>query len=201
VIRIPLNICILLVGIYGPIAAAGTVQTFDFEGFADSTTLNSQYTGLLFSNTRVLTAGLSLNDIEFPPHSGTNVAADSGGPVSVVFSSPILSFSGFFTYSVGLTITAFDSSNQIVATTDSAFAANFVSSGNPPNELLQVSFAGGISEVSILGNPAGGSFVVDDMTVTSPGSTVPEPSSGLMVLSAIASSGILARVLRVTPKR
>jgi hypothetical protein len=170
----------------------GASMTFNFEGFSDGTTLTNQYAGLLFANTNILTAGLSLNELEFPPHSDANVAADAGGPISIAFSSPILSLSGYFTYSSALTITAFDSSNQIVATTNSAFSANYVSSGNTPNELLQVSFAGGISDVSILGSPTGSSFFMDDVTIATPTSTTPEPSSGLLVLSAVFFVGFLA---------
>jgi hypothetical protein len=172
------------------LARAGTV-TLDFESFADGTSLTNQYVGFLFTNASVFTAGLSLNDLEFPPHSGTNVAVDAGGPITIGFTSPVLSFSGFFTYSSALTIDAFDSLNQAVGTTNSAFTSNFVSSGRPANELLQVSFAGGISRVSITGGVSGSSFTLDDATVNTPVSGVPEPSSGFMVLACLLLVGFL----------
>ena len=172
------------------LARAGTI-TLDFEAFADSTSLTNQYVGFLFTNASVWTAGLSLNDLEFPPHSGTNVAVDAGGPITIGFTSPVLSFSGFFTYSSALTIDAFDSLNQAVGTTNSAFTSNFVSSGRPANELLQVSFAGGISRVSITGGVSGSSFTLDDATVNTPVSGVPEPSSGFMVLACLLLVGFL----------
>ncbi len=184
-----------------PLFARGGSITFDFEGFSDGTALTNQYAGILFANTSVLTAGISLNDLEFPPHSGTNVAADAGGPISIAFSSPILNFSGYFTYASAVTITAFDSLNQIVGTTNSAFTANYVSSGNPPNDLLQISYAGGISDLTIAGNLAGSSFVMDDVTITTPGIAAPEPASGLMVLSVILAAVLWSRRSRFSAKR
>lgn len=175
-------------------ALAGIV--LDFEGFADSTTLTNQYTGLVFTNTEIVTAGLSLNDAEFPPHSGTNVATDLGGPISITFSAPVLSFSAFFTYSSALTINAFDSLNNGVGTSNSAFGSNFTSSTNPPNEFLGVAFAGGISRVSIVGAPGGSSFVLDDATLTTPGGAVPEPSGFLMTLSGLVVSGLVGAKIR-----
>jgi hypothetical protein len=157
----------------------------DFEGFLDNTALTNQYPGINFTNTAIWTAGLTLNELEFPPHSGGNVAVDTGGPVTITFAVPILSFSGYFTYSLALTIEAFDSLNQNVGTTNSAFSSNFVSSGNAPNELLQVSFAGGISSLTITGGAGGSSFVFDDASLDTPDNVIPEPSSGFLTVSGL----------------
>jgi len=184
---------IVLIGVLllPSLACAGVIN-LDFEGLADGTILTNQYVGFLFTNAIIETAGLSLNDLEFPPRSGTNVVADDGGLMTIEFASPVLTFSGFFTYSSPLTIDAFDALNQSVGTTNSAFSANYVSSGNPPNELLQVSFAGGISGVSITGNLAGSSFALDDVTITTPVSG-PEPSSGFMVAGSLVLVCLLGR--------
>jgi hypothetical protein len=48
-----------------------------------------------------------------------------------------------------------------------------------------VSFAGGISSVTITGDLAGGSFVVDDVTYVTPASGVPEPGSGALLCGAL----------------
>jgi hypothetical protein len=152
----------------------------DFEGFADSTILTNQYTGLTFGNAIILSAGISLNEFEFPPHSGTNVASDNGGPLSILFASPILSFSGYFTYAQPLTLLAFDAASNQVTSATSAFSNNEALSGDAgssPNELLQLSFPAGISSVTITGDPAGGSFVMDDIAYTTQASGVPEPST------------------------
>lgn len=163
------------------LAVAGSI-TLDFEGFADSTSLTSQYPGFLFSGSNILTAGLSLNDLEYPPRSGANVAGNSGGPITILFTVPVLTFGGYFTYSSALTVEAFDSLNQSIGTASSGFTSNFVSSGNTPNEHLQLSFVGGISNITISGT----SFTLDDLTVTTPDITsVPEPASGVLILSGL----------------
>src|SRR5712672_727975 len=127
--------------------------TIDFDGFADSDILTNQVAGLTFANAAVLTAGISLNEFEFPPLSGSNVAFDAGGAMTIAFASPIDAFSGHFTYLTPLTVTA-----------TSSFLSNLVLSGDAgslPNELLALVFSGGISRVVIAGDPAGGSFTLD----------------------------------------
>ena len=158
--------------------------TLDFEGFADSTGLTTQYSGVTFSNAIILTAGNSLNEFEFPPHSGVNVVSDHFGPISISFLSPVLAFSGYFTYAEPLTLQAFNASNSVIASGSSAFSNNEALSGVPgssPNEYLQVAFAGGISGIAITGDTGGGSFVLDDETITR-SSNVPEPSSQCLLL-------------------
>lgn len=174
----------LLLAVAVPVSLhAGVI---DFEGFPDSTTLTTQYLGLTFSNAIILTAGISLNEFEFPPHSGINVVSDNNGPMSVSFATPVTSVSGFFTYAEPLTIDAFNASGTPVGQAVSLFDCNMALSGGPgssPNELIQVGFAAGISSVTIIGDPAGGSFVMDDMTYTSGASAVPEPGALVLVLS------------------
>lgn len=153
--------------------------TIDFEGLADGTTIGSTYSalGVVFSQAQAVSAGISLNEVEFPPHSGANVALDFGGPIVLLFSTPVVSFQGFFTYATGITLLGTLSGGS-VASANSTFADNFVSSGNPPNELLQLSSAGGIDTITITGDPAGGSFVVDDISFdVSVVSGVPEPAT------------------------
>ena len=156
----------------------------DFESLSDSDTVTNQYSGLSFTNAITLSSGISLNELEFPPHSGTNVVSDNGGFLTIDFSSPVSSFGGFFTYAEALTIKAFDSSNNLVASTSSLFTNNLALSGtagSSPNEFLSVIFSGGISEIIIAGNPTGGSFVLDDLTYIAP-TAVPIPPSGLLLL-------------------
>jgi hypothetical protein len=183
---------LLLLAIAALLPVPLAADIFTFEGFSDSTSLTTQYPGLTFSNATVITAGVSLNEFEFPPHSGTNVVFDDGGPISISFGSPILSFSGFFTYSVPLTLTAFDASSSQVASAVSAFFSNdalFGDPGSSPNEFLQVFFATGISGVTIAGDQAGGSFVMDDASIATP-TAVPEPNSLFLLLTSVA--GLLA---------
>jgi hypothetical protein len=140
--------------------------------------LGAQFPGLSFTNTNVLTSGVSLNPFEFPPHSGTKVAADNGGPISIVFNPAVASVSGYFTYSQPLTIVAFDSGNHQVASAASHFSTNEALSGDPgsvPNELLTVSSASGVAKVTITCNPSGSSFTLDDLTVSGSGGGTASP--------------------------
>jgi hypothetical protein len=166
-----------------PVTLVASTTTIDFEGFPDSTLLTTQYSGLVFSNAQILTAGISLNEFELPPHSGSNVVSDYTGPLAIVFANPVSAIGGYFTYAVPLTLTAYDSNAKVLGTVTSAFSNNFALSGGPgssPNELLQLSFSSGISELVIAGAASGGSFALDDLTYAS-GST-PEPgTSGLTV--------------------
>lgn len=173
----------LVVLIYA-VSLIGTAQalTIDFETLTDSESVTTQYAGVTFSNATVLTAGISLNELEFPPHSGTNVVFDDGGPMSLAFSSPMSDFDAYFTYAEPLTLSFYNSSNALEGTDTSAFSSNTALSGDPgssPNELLGFASAQGFSKVVIAGDPAGGSFVMDDVTAT-PVPAVPEP--GTLVL-------------------
>jgi hypothetical protein len=180
-----------------------SADTVDFEGFPDSTVFTTQYPGLTFSNTIILTSGISLNEFEFPPHSGENVASDNGGPIMIDFSTPIISFSGYFTYLEPLTLDGFDASDVQVASAISMFSNNLAClagppcSGDPgssPNEFIQVMSAAGISSVMITGDPLGGSFTMDDMTYSSSNSQVPEPDCLSLLL--IGTVGLFAACLR-----
>jgi hypothetical protein len=168
----------------------------DFEGLSDGTFVTTQFSNLTFSNAVVSTAGISLNELEFPPESGSNVIVDFGGPISITFASPISSFGGFFTYLVPVTIQAFDSSNHLLASSLSQFSNNLAclagppcpgDPGSSPDEFIHVDTAG-LSSVVITGAPAGSSFALDDVTYSlgpiSPISSVPEPSS-LVLLTGI----------------
>ncbi len=176
-----------------PFLQAATIN-LNFEGFPDGTNLTTQYPGLTFSNTQILTAGIGLNEFEFPPHSGTNVASDNGGPISILFATPTNTFSGDFTYTVPLTLKGFNGAGTQVASATSKFGNNLAclagppcsgQAGSSPNELLSVSSLSGISRVTITGDLAGGSFVLDDATITSsPSTAVPEPSTFLLSGSA-----------------
>lgn len=158
----------------------------NFDGLSDLEPVTNQFAGATFTNTITLTAGISLNEFEFPPLSDFNVASDDGEPISIAFSVPVLSFGGFFTYLVPLTIDAFDAGNNPVGQALSAFNSNLALSGDPgssPNEFLGVAFLGGIASVVITGDPFGGSFTMDDVSFESQ-VAVPEPTSAFLLLTA-----------------
>jgi hypothetical protein len=189
----------LLVALSSPNALAATVVV-DFEGFSSLDSVTTQVPGLIFANATVLTAGVSLNELEFPPHSGSNVVFDDGGPITIAFLQPVVAIGTYFTYTMPLTVIALDSSNQIVATAQSAFASNdglFGDPGSSPNEFLQVTFVGGISVLVARGNESGGSFTLDDLTYQTPQtSSIPEPTIGTLAAVGLTFLGCRALTLR-----
>lgn len=189
----------LLLAWVGSVApAAATV--LGFEQLADGEMVVAQTPGLTFSNATAIAAGLSLNEFEFPPRSGSVVVFDDGGPLTIAFATAVASVFGYFTYGAPLTLTflAADATEMIAAVT-SAFEANLALSGDPgslPNERLGAVSAGGIRGLTIAGELTGGSFTLDDLTFESrAGNTVPEPSPLLLALAA-AVAGLWRRSRR-----
>jgi hypothetical protein len=164
--------------------------TIDFESLSDSDIVTNQFAGLAFSNTIALTAGISLNEFEFPPQSGSTVVSDNGGPITIDFATLQGKVDGFFTYTTQLTLTAFDGSNTNVSSVTSAFGSNPALSGDvgsAPNEHLSVAFAAGIDHITITGDPSGASFTLDDLTFTPTSTAVPEPATLLLLGSGLAA--------------
>ncbi|MEQ1758240.1 MAG: PEP-CTERM sorting domain-containing protein [Vicinamibacterales bacterium] len=166
------------------LALAGPI-TIDFDTLADGDLVISQFTGLTFSNATVLTAGISLNEFEFPPQSGNNVVFDDGGPMRVDFASPVVSVSGYFNYLAPVTLSAFDALDSPLGTVSSAFASNLALSGDLgslPSEWLALS-ALDISYITLTADAFGGSFTLDNLTYDTPTVTVvPEPGTLSLVL-------------------
>lgn len=157
----------------------------DFETLSDGDMVTTQFPGLSFSKATVMTAGISLNEFEFPPHSGSNVVFDDGGTMTIDFSTPMTDVGGYFTYSTELTLSFFDVFFNLAGTITSAFNSNLALSGDTgssPNEFLNFAWALGISRMSIEGDPLGGSFTMDDLQ----GTPVPEPSSLLFLATGLA---------------
>jgi hypothetical protein len=145
--------------------------TIDFEGLSDSTSVTDHYTnlGITFLGATVFTAGKSLNELECPPHSGSQVVMDGSGPITIIFNTKVSKVSANFTYNYPLTLSAYNSSNLKVATVTSRFSSNMALSGDlgsKPNELLQLRYSGGIAKLVIAGEYAGGSFTLDDLTIS-----------------------------------
>lgn len=192
------SVLCLLVSLAVPVVVPAA--TIGFEDLADLEILTNQYSGLTFSNAITLKAGTSLNEFDFPPQSGSNVISDNSGAIEILFSTPALSFSGYFTYVAPLTLEAFDIGNTSAAITSSAFSANDGATGelgSSPNEFLQLSFAGGISRVVVSGDPLGSSFTMDDMSLETATAPIPEPSAGTF---AAIGAALLYVWRRLNPK-
>ena len=170
----------------------------DFESLADSTSLTTQLVGFTFSNARVLQSGMTLNNLDFPPKSGVNALVDEGGAVGVRFDTPVLSVGAFLTYVTPITLTAYDSLDNVLATVTSLYGNNGALAGEPgsrPNEWLQLSLAAtSITRVEFRGSATGTSFILGDLVVDAGGpSPVPEPHSLALVLGAMYLARAAAR--------
>lgn len=168
--------------------------TIDFESLNDSESLTSQIAGVTFSNALALSAGISLNELDFPPHSGSNVIVDDGAAIIIDFATPISAISGFFTYTNGVVLTWYDAALNLLGSTHSAFDTNLPDIGDlgsTPNELLSVTFTDDIRRIVIGGAFDGFSFALDDLTYTpkaiDPDTGVPEPGTlALLFVAALA---------------
>jgi hypothetical protein len=177
--RKALEVFLVVTGVW-LIPSNGGATTIDFESLLDGETVTTQFPGLSFSNVITLTAGVSLNESEFPPLSGSNVASDLGGPIEIDFTVPVSNVEGYFTYAAPLLLQAFNASHALLGSVSSAFSINTALSGDPgssPNELLGLAL-GNISFLTITGDQLGGSFTLDDFSFTAGESTpVPEPAT------------------------
>ena len=179
-----------------PVAAATVIDFDDAERF-DGEMLTAQYAalGVTFTNATVLTAGIGLDEFEFPPESEANVVFDDGGPLMIGFTTPVSSVFGYFTYALPsptrLLFTAFDGLGVPVGLAISMFSNNqglSGESGSMPNELLGVAFASGIAAVTITGDTLGTSFTLDTLTFDRvPSQAVPEPPALALLALGLAA--------------
>lgn len=154
-----------------------------FEELTDGTPIRDFYAsqGVTFNLATAITAGLSLNEIEFPPYEGVNAVYDNTGPVDIIFATPTNSVAAFFTYLAPLQITAFDISGTALSTIGSAFNNNTFLSGDPgstPNERLGFAFSSPvIAHINITGDINGSSFTFDNLSFSNNINSVPEPNT------------------------
>jgi hypothetical protein len=180
--------CIVLgLLLFGGSLLDANAYTINFDELTDLTPVTNQYNvlGVEFSGATVITAGISLNEFEFPPFSGSNVILDDAMPMTVTFNTPVVEISAYFTYLMPVTVTAYNSLFSVVDMVTSSYFSNLALSGDPgssPNEFLQVAYSGGISYLEITGDPTGGSFTLDNFTVTT---SVDEPGTMLLLMTGL----------------
>jgi hypothetical protein len=195
--RIAGTALVLLTGIQN---ASAYPVTYHFDSFDDLTSITNQIASLTFGRTTVLKAGFSLNEIAFPPRSGENVVFDDGGAITIDFATPVLSAGGYFNYLAALTLSAYDSSNNLLGTDVGDFVSNIGDGTGDPgsgtNEFLGASSAAGlISRVVIESSQAGGSFTMDDLTVDA-ANNIPEPATLALMLGMLGAGCLRGGWLR-----
>jgi hypothetical protein len=172
-----------LMSAFGLTVSTGVLAVVvNFEGFSDGALLVSEVPGLTFSGGTVLSAGIGLNELDYPPTSGSNVLAALSGPLSLDFGAPT-AVSAYMVVGEQLSISAFDEFDQLLATHNTPFAANL---GAP--QLFDFSWAGA-SRYSLQSTQA---FVIDDLNFAAV-PAIPEPST--FALSA-TSLTVLVWILR-----
>ena len=79
--------------------------------------------------------------------------------------------------------------NSVLASVTSGFNENFLSSGNAPNEFLEVTSLLNIRACHVSQEiPLVAPWFLDDMTLTTPAASIPEPSTlSLLALGAVLS--------------
>ena len=186
----------MCVALAAPATATAATIFIDFEGLTEFDPPTAP--GVTFTNALVLTSGAIggvLNELDFPPKSDFNVAFDAGGPIRLSLASLAQSFSGFFTYTAPLTVTAFNGVTVVGTVTSST--GNNTGSVGTPNELLSLSIPGGFNRLEFLGAQGGGSFVVDDITLAAPDVVAPEPAT--LWLLGLGAAAVARRRSRIQP--
>lgn len=179
---------VLLLALVPRLAVAAPIT---FEDVADGTALGAQYAGVQFENARVISAGISLDEFEFPPRSGANVAFDDSGEMVLRFASPLQSFGAWFTYAEPLRLTGYDADGAMVGVVLSLFGSNMALSGDlgsMANEWLGFEGWLGVTRIVIGASSAGGSFTIDDVAFR-----VPEPPATVLVAAALLALALLRR--------
>lgn len=180
----------LLIGLGFIQQSRAGVFTLDFEGASGGTDVAETYAGLgiHFGAAVFATAGIELNEADFPPLSGVAVVlANDSGLVRASLDKPATSISAYFTYAldpgVPLLLTAYstpDFTGPALFSKQSLFSENYAGSGHPPNEWIGV---GGIlpqiRSFEISGGGIPGGFTMDNLTV------VPEPNMTWAVGAAL----------------
>lgn len=163
-------------------SSKGMATSLNFENLIDSTLVGDNYSadGIHFVNTIALVAGISLNDIDFPPSSGLVAITDNGAPIRISFDFAVTDIFANFTYSLPLTLNIYSDNafNNLLGSLSSTSSSNL-----GVTELINMGFSG-VRSLEISGDPSGFSFIMDDLNFQST-TPVPEPAEILLFVSGL----------------
>ncbi len=152
----------MFVSLFINVPAWATLVTF--EGLPDNLSLSNEISGLFFNGATALTAGVSLNEFDFPPKSGDNVAAALTGLLEITFVDLMDTVSGYFSYADSLTLSIYDANGGLLASAQSAGAGNLGG-----NELITLGGQG----IAMLQVTSSSGFTLDDFSYDI--NSIPEP--------------------------
>lgn len=145
--------------------AMAQAPVLDFESLPEGQPAGTLISGVTFANATVLQSAASLNEAEYPPRSGNKVLCDIGGPMKVVFSQPLKSFTAYVTHAQTVTLKMVAPNGGVVMQT-TVTGDNRQGSGKSPNEPIQLTADFAFTQVEISSAPGGSSFTVDDITTS-----------------------------------
>jgi hypothetical protein len=180
-------LALFMLGMFAPASQLTAAPVLlDFEDLEDLASVDDNYAsyGLHFINAISLTTGFSVNEFDYPSHSGEMVIGDDRGPIVIIFDNPTSEISAYFTYASTLTITAYDVFNTVLGTFTTLTDFNLGVS-----EYILLDFSN-VSSLVIAGFLPD-SFIMDDFSFDS-ATSVPEPSTLLLFsggLAGLASAG------------
>lgn len=158
----------------------------DFEQFTDSFALTNELSGLSFSGGTVLTAGVGLNEFDYPPSSGSNVLTAFLGSLTVRADTPFNHFSANFTFDEVLNFSGFDGLGNLLFSFNSPVASNLGS-------FTPIGYGAPDIASLVVASHSGTPFTLDDLDVGV--ASVPESGTlGLLTLGIVA--GAMVRRLR-----
>jgi hypothetical protein len=168
--------------------ACAASYTIDFEQYAGYTQIDNQYAadGVAFQNALQLVAP-GYDYFDFPPHSGNGVITnDPNDPIIISFASGAQKVSGWYSDPYGVTVNAYNASNQLIGT----FNGAAISGANAQFTASSTLAGGYISYITISDNQG----LSDDETVDDVFFAVPLPSTmSLLVCPGIFGAYAMRR--------